>query len=93
MAKYLDQKDGTITYAHIAFNRHAVDNPDILVRMKLHLYETLPKLIAPAVNLLVGLPTQAARMEMRDMLVTDLSAFEKYAPRGVATPYKERFAA
>lgn len=93
MARYLDQRDGTITYAHLAFNVHEVHSPIIMVKMKLHLYETLPKLIAPAVNLLVGLPTGEARKEMRSIFIGDLRTLEKYAPPGVALPYIERFAA
>lgn len=91
MAKYLDQKDGTVAYSHIIFNRFQVETTDVLNAMRLHLYETLPKMISPAINLLVGLPTREARSEMRDILVNDLRVLDKFAPSGIAGPYIERF--
>lgn len=84
MAKYLDQRDGTITYAHIIFNRHSVTSPEILGRMKDHLWQTTYKLVVPAINLLTALPTQAAREEMRDIVIADLKTLEKFGPPEIA---------
>lgn len=72
MARYLDKKDGTITYAHVLFNMAELSDPKDATRLDHHLWQTIGQYMKPVINLLMNLPTNAARQEMYELARSDL---------------------
>lgn len=93
MARFIDKAQGTTRVAHIAFNAENVTDDTTLNRMRLHLWETVPRMMEPASHLLVGLLTREARENMRQILMNELGLLEKYGPSEVARAYMRGVAA
>lgn len=72
MTRYLDKRDGTITYAEAIFNLNEVADPEVAKKMTNHLWHTVGEFMKPVHNLMRNLPTPEAKKEMAELVKTDL---------------------
>ncbi|MBP6913485.1 MAG: hypothetical protein KBC00_02660 [Candidatus Levybacteria bacterium] len=93
MAVFIDKAQGTTRAAEIAFNTHNVSDEATFIKMRLHLWETIPRMMEPAMNLLIGLPTQESREDMRKIVMHELGFLERYGPKDIVRTIKKGFAA
>lgn len=87
MTRFIDKAQGTTRVAHEAFNLYAVQSDEVKKDIALHLWSTLPRMIEPAINLLVGLENRQAKQAIAEITLGELKELEKYGPKEVARTY------
>ena len=88
MARFIDKAQGTTRVADKVFNIHAPGGDEKRGKIAEHLWLTVPRMLEPATNLMVHLPTVAERSAMKDILLGELKLLAQHGPPEVAETFK-----
>lgn len=86
MAHFIDKAQGTTRVAEIVFNVYRMQEK--ATQIGLHLWMTVSKMMAPAINLLTNLETREERGAMREIILGEIRLLEKYAPKYVGVAFR-----
>lgn len=93
MTRFIDKAQGTTRAAEIAFNveEHINrGNTETAEKIREHLFNTIPRMMEPAVNLLTYLPEQRAREAMREIIFHEFSRLEQVGASDIVQPFNKR---
>lgn len=93
MAHFIDKAQGTTRVAEVAFNQHRAENPQQVGAIETHLWKTIPRMMTPAMHLMVALPEQEHRAAMREIVMGELELLGKYAPAHVPQTFQKGLSA